>query len=96
MKVAFIKSLLKVTNMSLIDAGISSFLSSLSSCFIPRFLFSAAILFLRAARGNSLGNIIIMNANAKREIARVNHPSHHAPNHRGSLLSIVGVRSGEM
>lgn len=36
------------------------------------------------------------NANKKREQPSISHPSHHAPSQRGSLLSIVGVKSGEI
>lgn len=93
------KSLLNVTIMSLSEAGISScsFSSSAAaSFFIPRFLRSDAMRFLSAALGNCFGNMHMTNANANNETPSTSHPSHQAPNQRGSKLSIVGVRSGEM
>lgn len=61
-----------------------------------RFFFSAAIVFLKAARGKVFGNIPMIVAKMNRRPPNIIHPIHHAPNQRISVLSIIGVNVGEM
>lgn len=59
-------------------------------------LFCRKSCFLAAALGNSLGS---MSSKVEKKVNRApmsNHPTHQAPNHRGSELSMVGVRPGAM
>ena len=81
MNVTFFRSLLNVMNISLTDAGISSVGASPSKLFNPRFFRSKATFLRTAALGSSLGNIIMKNANPNKNVPKIIHPSHQAPNH---------------
>lgn len=97
MKSLFLIRRLNVLKKSLIEVSSSSTFSTISRLFLFfRFSFSAAILRLRAARGSSFGKNAIKKENVTKTLAMNIQPKYQAPNQRGSLLLITGVRSGAM
>jgi len=51
---------------------------------------------IRFYLGSSFGNIPMSGTNKNKIHPRIIHPRYQAPNHRGSLFVIVGVKSGTM
>lgn len=83
-------SRLNVFSMSEIDVG--------NSCSVVSdgFSFLSSSVLLAAALGSVFGKSASKDERTKSSKLRIIYPNHHAPNHLGSLLSIVGVKVGAM